>query len=141
MSPTLKTCTGALAGSLAAVLSFQAAAATTTNTALAQEFERRLKIVLATKSVYTPTVVNLAWTIPSSRVGGEPLASSDISGYDLTYIGRTTGKTGVVHIDSYNQTNYQFSALPADTYDFSIAAYDAEGTPSPMSNVVTVNVQ
>lgn len=85
-------------------------------------------------------VVNLAWSIPTVRKDGKPLSSKDISGYDLTYLGRNTGKAGVVHIASGTQTSYALSGLAIDTYDLAIAAYDVNGVASSLSNVVSVSI-
>lgn len=97
-----------------------------------------LKARIAARNVQT---INLSWSMPATRVGGAPLAAADLAGYDLSYMGRSTGKTGVVHISAPSQTSYTMSGLPTDTYDFAVAAYDQKGVASPLSNVVTVAVK
>lgn len=129
----------ATSASFASTTGATSADAVTKKNAAIAEFYRRLEMVKQPN--YKPKEINLAWSVPSTRVSGTPIAGSDISGYDLSYIGRTSGKSGVVHIPVGSRTNYKFSWLAPDTYDFAISAYDTKGIASPMSNVVTITVQ
>lgn len=95
---------------------------------------------VTTSAVATPiSAPVLKWNIPSTRLNGGSFSASELAGYDLTYLGRKTGASGVIQV-APNLTTYSLNSLPADTYDFAIAAYDKAGNSSPLSNIVTVTV-
>ena len=79
--------------------------------------------------------------MPTLRDDGTPMYVYEIASYDLTYIGRNTGASGVIHLSQPSQTRYVIQGLAADQYDFSISSNDVYGIASDISNVVTVNVK
>ncbi len=85
-----------------------------------------------------PKAYKLSWNVPVARTDGSSLAVSDVGGYDLTYLGRKSGISGVVHITGATTTSYSLNNLTPDTYDVVIFAYDSAGVASPSSNVVTI---
>jgi fibronectin type 3 domain-containing protein len=86
-----------------------------------------------------PSVASLAWDIPTVRENGEPLAVSELAGYEIYYTTETES-SGVIAIDNPATTEYLLQGLAEGTYYFSIAAIDNGGVQSQLSNLISVIV-
>lgn len=85
--------------------------------------------------------VKLSWQIPVTRENGVPLRLADLSGYELYYVSDDQKVSGVIKIAKAEQVNYSLSNLKAGTYHFAIAAIDAKGVKSKLSNMVSAQVK
>lgn len=84
--------------------------------------------------------LTLAWTAPSQRQDGTPLALSDIQGYQLLYGTMRDQLDQHIEIEGGHNTQYRFEHLPSDTYHFGIIAIDRAGLASPLSEVIDVQL-
>jgi len=83
----------------------------------------------------------LAWTAPSARTDGEPIAMAEIAAYTI-YYGETAGEySESVTIDDAYSNSATISDLPVGTYYFVMTVSDVAGRESPYSNVATRVVQ
>lgn len=87
--------------------------------------------------------VKLTWNIPTKRQNGQPLALSELKGYEVYYAADSNTSTvndTVVRINGGSINNSVISKLPAGTYYFSISAIDTAGIKSPLSTMVAAKV-
>ena len=83
----------------------------------------------------------LAWTAPSARTDGEPIAMAEIAAYTI-YYGETVGEySDSVTIDDAYSNSATISDLPVGTYYFVMTVSDVAGRESPYSNVATRIIQ
>lgn len=78
--------------------------------------------------------VTLAWLTPTERADGTPLAN--LAGYIIRYGSSPTSYTNNVRVTDAGIQHYTIDALPAGTYYFAIAAFDAASGTSSNSNQV-----
>jgi hypothetical protein len=85
--------------------------------------------------------ITLAWTPPSTRQDGTPLALSELRGYEIYYYreGTTSGDT-VLPINGGSTQSTQLTLSTAGTYRFAIVAIDTSNRVSSLSNYVSVSV-
>lgn len=69
--------------------------------------------------------VQLNWNIPTQRENGEPLYSSELGGYEVRYRKLPTTEFTYITVEPW-KTEYIFAWLEG-TYEFEIAAFDANG--------------
>lgn len=79
----------------------------------------------------------LRWTPPSTRANGQPLALSELSGYEIYYVSDNLGQGVTVTVPGGRKTGYVVDELAPGTYHFSISAIDIKGLKSRLSPVVT----
>lgn len=87
--------------------------------------------------------IKLSWTIPATRQNGQPLALSELKGYEVYYATDSSASTAndtVVTISGGSTTTSTITKLPAGTYYFSISAIDVNGMKSPLSTMVSTKV-
>jgi hypothetical protein len=84
---------------------------------------------------------NLSWTIPSTRVNGQALALSELSGYEIYYVVDGVSVTDrTIAVPGAGVVSYKISDLPAGSYSFAVTAIDSTGVKSALSSVVAINV-
>jgi hypothetical protein len=88
-----------------------------------------------TGSGLEPQSVEVAWQPPTANSDGTPL--SDLAGYNLYYGSSSHHYTHSIPIPNAGITTYLVEDLPAGTYYFTIAAYNASGVESSPSPEVT----
>jgi hypothetical protein len=69
--------------------------------------------------------VVLGWTAPVERENGEPIAVSELGGYEIRYVVDGANKTIVV--PDGTATSYTLTGAPDGAIEFTIAAYDSDG--------------
>lgn len=84
--------------------------------------------------------VSLTWQIPSRRENGAALRMSDLAGYELYYVSQDESRSGVVAIDSPDQSSHVLELSEPGTYYFAIAAIDRRGAKSKLSKMVQAEV-
>ena len=75
----------------------------------------------------------LSWTAPTTNTNGTPL--TDLAGYTIYYGTDASDLTQTIQVPTPNTTSYEISNLPAGTYYFAVAAYNADGMQSDLSSV------
>lgn len=87
-------------------------------------------------------IVNISWSIPSTRADGTPLATSAISAYRLFYTrdGSASSEDTVVVISNGSATNTNITLGTAGTYTFAITAIDLDGAESALSTPTSVTI-
>lgn len=82
----------------------------------------------------------LYWSAPVEKENGEPLASNELTGYQI-YYGRTGNPyENVINVDSPYSTSYTINGLSAGEYVFSIVAIDSNGRTSSFSNTISKSI-
>jgi len=87
--------------------------------------------------------VKLSWTIPTTRENGQPLALSELQGYEVYYAPDNSASTAndkVIPVTGGSINSSVITQLPAGTYYFSISAIDSNGLKSPLSTMVSAKV-
>ncbi len=69
----------------------------------------------------------LDWSIPSTRVNGEPLQLSEIGGYEIRYKNVNDDNYIIIKINDGYAQSFIFDELPEGDYQFMIAVYDTDG--------------
>ena len=91
-----------------------------------------------------PTVVTgsavLSWSVPTTRADGQPLAMSELSGYEVYMLSESTGESRVITIDDPLSTTQTIDGLTPDTYHFAVTAIDASGLISELSSPVSKQI-
>lgn len=82
----------------------------------------------------------LSWSIPTTRANGSPIAIAEISGYEISMVAENTGDEQVIEVTGGATTTHTLTGLAPDTYHFSIAARDAEGSLSELSEVASKTI-
>jgi hypothetical protein len=78
----------------------------------------------------------LTWVAPSTRENGQPLALTDIAGYEV-YWGRSIdARTGTIPVSGNTISTVTFEAQTPATYYFVISAVDTNGRRSLVSKMV-----
>lgn len=90
----------------------------------------------------TPHVLQLNWTLPTTRENGTALAASELAGYQIYYYpdGSSAGTGEIVDINGGTTSSAQISIAGTGTYYFAIAALDTSGQLSNLSTYVPVNL-
>lgn len=83
----------------------------------------------------------LTWNIPTRRENGELLRISDIASYEIYMTAESTGASRTIRVSDASKTQFTLVPLPADTYHFSMATIDKQGTYSGLSQVVSKTVR
>jgi hypothetical protein len=89
-------------------------------------------------SVQAPAVIGpgsagLSWSAPTNNEDGSPIAG--LAGYHIYYGTDPNNFGGTVDVAGASSTTYTVTGLTAGTYYFVVAAYNADGVESAMSNV------
>ena len=82
----------------------------------------------------------LSWAAPSSRADGSYMSPSELQGYRIYYGTTPDNLSMLVDLNDETITDYTISELPSGIYYFAVTAYDAEGTESAFSNVISKNI-
>jgi hypothetical protein len=90
--------------------------------------------------VPTSFSAKVSWTAPSTRQDGQPLALSDLSGYEVYYTTDSSSAGTAIKVSGGTTASYVISNLPAGTYYFAISAIDSTGLKSALSSMVTAKV-
>ena len=115
-------CSGGSASSTAA--SGSTSGNTTTNTA-------------GGTTVTAAGTATLSWVAPTQNADGTPV--TDLAGYTLYYGTNPSDLTQSVTISGASTTTAEVKDLPAGTYYFAVAAYNAMGLESQQSNVASAS--
>ena len=86
-------------------------------------------------------VLSLAWTAPTARADGSPLAMSEIDGFHIHYGNTPGGYTDTVTISDGSANGTTISNLPVGTYYLVMTAYDVNGLESQYSAEISKNTQ
>ena len=82
--------------------------------------------------------VTLSWRPPTENTDGTALA--DLAGYNIHYGTQPQDYTNMIKVINPGIATYVIDNLPAGTYYFTVAAYNASGTESSFSPEVPVSV-
>lgn len=97
----------------------------------------------ATAPQPTSTTVTLSWTVPSARENGDPLATTDIAGYEIYYFkdGTAPGDGEVISVPAMQNnslvTQHSLVISESGTWIFAIASIDNDGLYSEISASVS----
>lgn len=83
----------------------------------------------------------LTWNIPTRRENGESLPINEIASYEIYMTAESTGASRTIRVSDPSKTQFTLVPLSADTYHFSMATVDADGTYSGLSQVVSKTVR
>ena len=83
----------------------------------------------------TSSTATLSWSAPTQNADGSAL--SDLAGFTIVYGKTQTALDQTVRIDNAGMSEYMVQSLPPGTYYFAIKAFNAAGTESPLSAVVS----
>jgi hypothetical protein len=75
----------------------------------------------------------LSWTAPSNNEDGTPIAG--LTGYHIYFSTDPSSFDNAVEVAGASSTTYTVSGLTPGTYYFAVAAYNADGVESSMSNI------
>jgi hypothetical protein len=89
-------------------------------------------------SVQPPPVIGagdagLSWNAPTNNEDGSPVAG--LAGYHVYYGTDPTNFGNTIDVAGSSSTTYTVTGLNSGTYYFAVAAYDANGVESAMSNI------
>ena len=91
------------------------------------------------KLVLTPDgSTELSWTAPTEDENSSPL--DDLAGYDVHCWDGASQYTITIHVEDPATTKYVIDGLAPGTYLCAVAAIDADGRESALSNVVAKTV-
>lgn len=92
-----------------------------------------------TDTTTTPNYVSttISWTIPTTRILGDPLSLSELKGYNIYYGTAPGNYTDSIAVEDAQQTSTSVTLQSGQTYYFIVEAIDTDGNPSPESNVIT----
>jgi hypothetical protein len=79
----------------------------------------------------------ISWTIPTTRILGDALSMSELSGYRVYYGSAPGNYPDSILIEDAQQTSADITLESNQTYYFIVRAIDTDGFESPESNVVT----
>lgn len=82
----------------------------------------------------------VSWQIPSQRMNGTQLGSSDIGGYEIAYRNTQEDVYQSILVMDNQQTEYEVHDLAAGEYEFTIAAFDSEGLYSDFSEPTVITL-
>ena len=102
--------------------------------------------VVTVTSTTTPTSgtksISVRWDIPTTRVNGDPISLSEISGFKI-YVASNNNFTPSlpnVTITDNTTTDFIINNLASGTYYIYITTYDVNGDESPYSNPIAQTV-
>jgi hypothetical protein len=84
-------------------------------------------------AVIGPGSVGLSWSPPTHNEDGSPIAG--LAGYHIYYGTDPNNFGGTVDVAGASTTAFTVTGLNAGTYYFAVAAYNADGVESSMSNI------
>jgi hypothetical protein len=96
-----------------------------------------VSVVLAAADSYS---ANLSWVVPSSRENGDPLAITELAGYEVYVIAEASGEDQLLAIDDPMVSKLVVPNLAPDTYFFSISSIDKDGLISRLSSIISLIV-
>ena len=82
--------------------------------------------------------MTLSWQPPTENTDGTAL--TNLAGYNIHYGTQPQDYTSVIKVANPGLATYVIDSLPAGTYYFSVAAYNASGTESSFSPELSVSV-
>lgn len=82
-----------------------------------------------------PGAVTLTWTAPTKNVDGSAL--TDLRGHTIVHGSSESALTELIKVDSPSITTYRVEGLPAGNRFFAVRAFNAKGTESANSNVLS----
>ena len=80
----------------------------------------------------------LAWVAPTEAENGDRL--DDLAGYDIHCWNAATHYMTTIHVEKPSATSYVIDDLVPGTYQCAVAAIDASGHESALSNVVAKTI-
>lgn len=83
----------------------------------------------------------LTWNIPTRRENGELLPVGEIASYEIYMTAESNGASRTIRVSDPSKTQFTLVPLAADTYHFSMATIDVDGTYSGLSQVVSKTVR
>jgi len=83
---------------------------------------------------------SLSWIAPTTRTDNSYLSPTELQGYRIYYGTSADSLSMLVDLNDSSITEYTISSLPSGSYFFSVTAYDANGTESGYSNIVSKDV-
>jgi Putative Ig domain len=84
----------------------------------------------------TAGTASLSWLSPPANSSG----ALEVEGYHIYFGNSAANLTHVVNVESPNATSFVINDLPAGTWYFGIASYNAEKVESSMSAIVNVSI-
>ncbi|MCG8316047.1 MAG: fibronectin type III domain-containing protein [Pseudomonadales bacterium] len=96
--------------------------------------------LVVTEKTDVADALTLSWDLPRYRSNGSPLDVAEIGGYELTFIGHSSGEVVVIELIGSNSTSFPTSQLSPDSYTFTMRSFDREGLYSESTLPVEIDV-
>ncbi|ARN75004.1 fibronectin type III domain-containing protein [Oceanicoccus sagamiensis] len=88
------------------------------------------------------TSVTLSWSIPTTRLNGDPLTIAELAGYEIYYYLEGDDSNGdIITINDGSATSQDIILTAPGTYNFAIATIDADGLESEISSPISLLVE